>query len=998
MVLRLSSILLSICFLCAENIVYEHNLQHEINYDIKDDVTINVNLILGNVSINEIENNNQQFITINTEGAYNSKATGKPQLPQFNQLIEIPAESNCRIEIIEKNSEVINLNNYTNFKVVPSQASIPKTLSNAIEFEYDENFYNKNEFTNSNLVEVDYLGKLREVEIGNVTINPFQYNPKTNELIIHTKINFNIHFDNANLILSKENKNKFSSPYFESIYNTSLINYESPYKIENQTRQNDFINDNVTYLIIANSTFEGYLDEFIDWKNKKGYNVIVAYTNEIGTSSSSIKAYIQEQYNNPENNLASPSFVLLIGDTQQIPASYSSGGHVSDLDYCDMTNDNIPDILCGRFSAQSPSHLQSQIDKTLEYEQYTMPDPSFLGEVIMISGVDASFAPTYGNGQINYGNNYYFNSNNNINSNTFLYPASGSSGSQILNLANQGAAFINYTAHGWESGWADPEFDNNDANNMSNNHKYPTMVGNCCLTNAFDSGSCFGETLLRKSNGGAIGYIGGSDVTYWDEDFWWGVGSGNINVNPSYNSTGEGAYDGMFHENNEENWAVVNSAIIMVGNLAVAQANGMDDYYWEIYHLMGDPSLSTYIGIPSINSVSFDPFLPIGSEALEIQAEPFSYVGLSQNGELISSGMVEESGYIVLVFDPISEPGTLELTVTGQNLQPYYGEIFASSPDGAYVTVNEVNLNSGIDNLISLGETISLEVTLENVGNLLANDVTINLSETTNSPYINIIDSFYSLDGLMPNENSIISLNIAISQEAPFGHSFHLILEVVSENNTHSTDISSNIEYLIDSFESESFDDFPWEISNGNTDWSISMGGAQGLYTSRSGTIDDNMNSELSITVDVVEDGEISFYKKVSCEDVGSQTGNYYDYLAFYIDGVEQSKWAGEQDWSMSSFDVNTGEHVFTWKYIKDQGVSSGQDAAWVDEVIFPPVFNNMSLGDVNGDTQINIQDTILTVNIILNSSNYNEAADMNSDDIIDVLDVIILVNMILQG
>ena len=67
---------------------------------------------------------------------------------------------------------------------------------------------------------------------------------------------------------------------------------------------------------------------------------------------------------------------------------------------------------------------------------------SFLSDVLMISGVDGSYAPTYGNGQINYGNNYYFNSNHNINSNTFLYPASGSSGAQILNLANQGAAYI----------------------------------------------------------------------------------------------------------------------------------------------------------------------------------------------------------------------------------------------------------------------------------------------------------------------------------------------------------------------------------------------------------------------------------------------------------------------------------------------------------------------------------------------------------------------------
>ena len=87
-----------------------------------------------------------------------------------------------------------------------------------------------------------------------------------------------------------------------------------------------------------------------------------------------------------------------------------------------------------------------------------------------------------------------------------------------------------------------------------------------------------------------------------------GCGSGNISVNPSYNSSGTGAYDAMFHLQNEDTWAVVNSAIMMVGNLAVAQANGMDDYYWEIYHLMGDPSLSTYQGIPQEINANYDLF------------------------------------------------------------------------------------------------------------------------------------------------------------------------------------------------------------------------------------------------------------------------------------------------------------------------------------------------------------------------------------------------------
>ena len=130
---RLVSVLLFICFIYGEDIVYNQNIQHEISFDKKNNTTLNVNILLGNVSINEIDNNNQEFITINTPGSYNSKIVGKPQLPQFNQLIEIPTESHCRIEVIEKNSTIINLNNYSNLKVVPSQSSIPKTINNAID-------------------------------------------------------------------------------------------------------------------------------------------------------------------------------------------------------------------------------------------------------------------------------------------------------------------------------------------------------------------------------------------------------------------------------------------------------------------------------------------------------------------------------------------------------------------------------------------------------------------------------------------------------------------------------------------------------------------------------------------------------------------------------------------------------------------------------------------------------------------------------------------------
>ena len=115
-------------------------------------------------------------------------------------------------------------------------------------------------------------------------------------------------------------------------------------------------------------------------------------------------------------------------------------------------------------------------------------------------------------------------------------------------------------------------------------------------------------------------------------------------------------------------------------------------------------------------------------------------------------------------------------------------------------------------------------------------------------------------------------------------------------------------------------------------------------------------------------------------------------------DNVEQAKWAGEINWSQSSFPVSAGEHTFIWQYNKDQAVTSGDDAAWIDNIIFPPsYYSSILYGDINNDGNINIQDVILSVNIILDSLAYNEAADINMDGTIDVLDVINIVNLILN-
>ncbi|MDP8204511.1 MAG: S8 family serine peptidase [Candidatus Tenebribacter mawsonii] len=136
-------------------------------------------------------------------------------------------------------------------------------------------------------------------------------------------------------------------------------------------------------------------------------------------------------------------------------------------------------------------------------------------------------------------------------------------------------------------------------------------------------------------------------------------------------------------------------------------------------------------------------------------------------------------------------------------------------------------------------------------------------------------------------------------------------------------------------FETGDFSLYAWEFA-GNQDWIVQTSEVyEGTYSAKSGTITHSQSTELEITMDVEEDDIISFYTKISCED---DQNNNWDYMAFYIDSVEQERWDGEVGWSYKTYDVSTGNRTFKWTYTKDESVSTGSDCAWLDYITFPSV------------------------------------------------------------
>ncbi len=675
----------------------------------------------------EVQTERGTFSHISMPGLTHSTRIGAPKLPVSRRIISVPLEARVLARAVSFEREEIPLaESGIDHPIMPAQPSLSKSQSpEDMPFEYREESYAIHGFGDRPLVQVEELGILRGLRLFRLIVEPVRYDPSSQVIEVYNNLEVEIEFSGGDFHGTENLRWKSWSPYYEAVYQRWVLNY-----IPLDMPKDDLTRYPIKYIIVSDPMFEAQLQPFIEWKTQQGFEVFVGYVGDpdVGSTTSSIKSYIQGIYNAEEPK---PSFVLFVGDREQVPAwNGSTGGHITDLNYVRLEgSDYMPEMYYGRFSARNTDELQPQIDKTLEYERYEMPDPAFLGEVVMIAGMDSGHGSTWGNGQINYGTTYYFNGPHGIFSHTYLYPESGSNSANIINDVSNGVGYANYTAHGGTTSWSNPSFTISDINSLNNASEYPTVVGNCCLTNAFGTGTCFGEAWLRAENKGAIGYIGGTNSTYWDEDYWWGVGAGTIVSNPTYETHGLGAYDGMFHDHGEvfRDWYTTQYAVIMAGNLAVVEGGGSDNYYWEIYALMGDPSLSTYFAVPSANTVSYPGAILIGESSIQVTADQYSYVGLSKDGELCASGLVESRGQITLEFEPFMIPGQADLVITRQNREPVITTIDVIPNEGSYVVIDSTFIDDTTggngDFAIDVGENAALTVFLKNVGTQTASSV-----------------------------------------------------------------------------------------------------------------------------------------------------------------------------------------------------------------------------------------------------------------------------------
>lgn len=748
------------------------------NYSVKqsDFSQIKISFSSSEIMVQEAQLLGNQFNSIDMNGFSKQRVAGKPALPSLVKTIEVPLGDGLKYDILAFSSDTLDGSALgISMPIVPAQPSRSKSDVTPATLVMDNATYTNNAFCGEPIIVVEEIGIARDRNLATVVFNPVSWNPVTNQIIVVRDVTVAIRQKNADRERTMRMKRLYASPEFG--YGINAINELGSTK-EART------NAPVRYTIVANSMFQGALDEFADWKRRKGFLVDLVYTddNAVGSTTTSISNYLKSLYLNATEEAPAPTYVLLVGDVAQLPAFQltTQNSHYSDLRYaCWTSGDNIPDCYIGRFSAQNLSQLTPQISKTLMYEQYTFPDDSYLSKGVLIAGVDGGsqndFGYTHADPTMDYIAKNYINSENGFTSVTYyknnvnIHPegvtvtgssqASGTA-SALRTLYNSGCGWVNYSAHGDQTLWHTPQLTTNHVAQMSNTNKPMVAIGNCCLTNSFQVSTCLGEAFLRRGeNAGGVAYIGASEVTYWYEDVYWSMGPRtNISATMStnYDATRMGMYDQLFHTHGEDYsvWHTTMGAMMFAGNMAVQSSssdNTMKKYYWEIYHLMGDPSLMPYIHGPAQEMTLNAPeSVPNGTTTIEVTCAPYAYVALTdEEHNLLKATYADANGDAILNLEDIDDldVGTYEIAASAQGYKHKFHTI-RFQPTGIFVKLTEMTPVS----VIEAGQRISFDVTLKNVGVLPAENLWIEFRSADGNMVIDTTDIFNLGRGLAVNE------------------------------------------------------------------------------------------------------------------------------------------------------------------------------------------------------------------------------------------------------
>lgn len=652
---------------------------------------------------------------------------GKPQLPIFRQIIAVPQGANPTVRFVVADRDMMSLG------AKPLQPAQPHTFKNHDpRFSFDSSVYMSQGIFLLPIVKVEELGQMCGIRLFRVAVSPFEYNPAKNEVLFYRNVHAEVLFDGANVqATARELDRHVGIPAAAHVANRSAFE-----PLQAHTRQVP-----TKYVVVAQDTFRHALQPFLQWKRQKGFNVVEMYTSASDTCTY-IRSRLDSLWHAATPLDPSPAYITIVGDVDHVPSFGGKirisgiGSHVTDLYYAEFTGDFYPDAAIGRISVADTAELAVVLKKMMDYEQYHFADTAFLDRTVVVAGRESRTpAPTVTNGQVNYLRNNLLGLVPSLDTHYYYNPQSATMLPEIVGNISQGVSLLNYTSHCLSTGWHNPSYTAEGVDTLSNYGRYFFAVNNCCLSSRYSESRCFGEALLRRAGAGAIGVIGAANETLWEEDYYFAVGAKPVSLNPSYDPSQLGSFDRFLHRHSEpySETAATAGEILQVGNFGLTQMGMVyENYYWEIYNLLGDPSMMPYFGVPQDITLVHPDSVPAGTTQITLQGTPYARVALVQDALLLASVHLDSNGFATAVLLQPLDTGILLLTATAQFYKPLIDTVIVFSQNIPKMVIASATVSDSFgtrvaDRIVSSGSAYSFDILLQNYGGDTAKNVTLTL-------------------------------------------------------------------------------------------------------------------------------------------------------------------------------------------------------------------------------------------------------------------------------
>ncbi|MDI6700608.1 MAG: C25 family cysteine peptidase [bacterium] len=612
------------------------------------------------------------FLKIAVKNGFKTTKFGYPELPSHRFLL-FSKEKDVGLKNVSIGEKKLVDIKIPDKGIYPLQKPLIKS-KNENEFFIDERFYNSDEKYPEEVLDLKFVGKRKGYFVYQVEVNPMVYERKTNKLFFFDRIDFEV---SENLKTDFEEKSSLKEKF----------------------------------LFVVNSNMKPYIDDFVDLKKKEGYYTEILLIDTVGSTEEEIKNGIQNVYNNTTVPL---EYVLLVGDVNIIPnyVGTETDYPPTDLYYSTLEgSDFLPDVGIGRFPVQDTVYLKNIVSKNITYQYSLFSNTNgWTKKGYFMASDDGSYH------QVAESTNLYVmdrlrSIGMEVDSLFYYY----GTGTNVSTAINSGRSLAVYSGHGDVTYWAGPIFYQSDVLNLTNNDLYPFVSSYACLTGNYAySSDCFGETWVKKGNGGAVSYLGSSVYSYWDED-----------------DVMERRFFDFYIDSNYTNL----SDLIYFAKLSVYNSfPSTGKRYFEQYNLLGDPSLEFYTSFDSlcidvsstIPSSDYNFLLHVYSKTngQPVKDAKVSYlikdslidVKLSDiNGEVsfYLEGNVDDT-IRFYAFKNCYKPDSAYSVITNSIFYPSIKEIivkdslfFFNQPDGIFTSADSGTIyllveNKGVDTLYSL--------------------------------------------------------------------------------------------------------------------------------------------------------------------------------------------------------------------------------------------------------------------------------------------------------